>query len=310
MPVPLVTSTLAAHRVLDLQHPGRRVQGSAGPAPAPPTVLRLQVRRAAADGPTRVRSSLSSPRPVRGPPPRGEGTSFPPNPRSIRRAAARVRFFLLRRPLCPAQVQVQTPRPGRHAELVVHGVWRPGPRLPAGQGGWGGGAETPKPLRSPGEAPRPRGGLAAGAGAAHPGERGAPASPASRTAPASPARAPPRREDHARAVGAGGPASRPAALRRPERAAVAAAATACGATRSSALSPRGRRGGGSRRRGPRQARPPAGGAAGSGRGGGAADGGPRRAPALGPRDRAATARAGPEERPRRRRADRGYERDF
>lgn len=184
-------------RVLDLQHPGRRAQGSAGPAKAPPTVRQLQVRLAATGGPTRVRSCPElGPRPVRGPPPRGEGTSFPPNPRSTPRAAARVRFFSCCGDLfvlCGFRCRPPAPdgTPSSSYTESPAPAPRPAPSCGSGRQGWKRRDAGTSPV--PGEAPRPRGGLAAGAEAAHPGERGAPASPAQRTAPASPARAAPRR---------------------------------------------------------------------------------------------------------------------
>lgn len=184
LPLPAVpVGGLASHRPPwppDLLHPGRLAQGSAGPhegaaggLPAP------SAPRPLPGDPARVRSSLglgpgstqNLHGAVRAPP-------FPLTPWSARRETARVLFYLLRRPLCPYTGLGGGHRPGRHGpspsrtEPPAHGYGRPrgasAPRRPAGRAGRGGGAETPEPpparAAAPREAPRPRGGLAAGAG--------------------------------------------------------------------------------------------------------------------------------------------------
>lgn len=200
VPVPLVTSPLTARpgswtssipgagRRARQGRPGRRRQSASSRSASRPRAAPPGSGAALSSGRGR---SEGLPRAVR-------ALHFLPTRGLLDVQRRESNFFWLRRPLCPARVQVQTTRPGRHAELVVRGVSRPGAPAPrsapacgSGRQGWKRRDAGTSPV--PGEAPRPRGGLAAGAEAAHPGECGAPASPAQRTAPASPARAAPRR---------------------------------------------------------------------------------------------------------------------
>nr|XP_020014389.1 uncharacterized protein LOC109683126 [Castor canadensis] len=164
------------------------------------------------------------------------------------------------------------------------------PRLPAARAGRDSHGNSPERPGSGGSR-RPRGGLAAGEGPAHPGERAAPPPPPrSRTG---------RHAAHAVRTAPERPAGRPCGLapRAPGAPSERRQPRYAGRPRLARRAPGGlarRRGRARRRRSPLGARPPAGGAAGSGRGGGAADGGPRVAPALRPagprRDRPGSAR--------------------
>lgn len=136
-------------RVLDLQHPGRRArQGRPGRRRQSSSSRSASRPRAAPPG---SGAALSS---GRG---RSEGL-----PRAVRalhflptRGLLDVQrresdFFWLRRPLCPARVQVQTTRPGRHAELVVRGVSRPGAPVRAFPRVREAGVEAPRRRNLPG----------------------------------------------------------------------------------------------------------------------------------------------------------------
>lgn len=167
--------------VLDLLHPRRRAQRSAGPDQgAADSLPAARPPRQAASGPTRVRSSL-------GPGPGDKDLlgavrahSFPPTPLSARRETAELSFTCCGSLFVRPQVQVETPPgpdgtaepvadpdspgSGPHAPPGGPRLGAPVPRFPAGRAGRGRGVETPEPPLPRGKSPGPEVGSPQGRG--------------------------------------------------------------------------------------------------------------------------------------------------